>query len=92
VAVSSVGDLSKAIASCVNLASLNLFVFFYTKHKVYNKYHMTQITIDTLLNKVTLMGALKLRLLGCGRTIKIIIYQRCLKILTKERNFRGSLI
>jgi len=53
---------------------------------------MTQITIDTLLNKVTLMGALKLRLLGCGRTIKIIIYQRCLKILTKERNFRGSLI
>ena len=88
-AVSSVGDLSKAIASCVNLASLNLFVFFYTKHKVYNKYHMTQITIDTVSNKVTLMGALKLRLLG---TIKIIIYQRCLKMLTKERNFRGSLI
>jgi len=64
VAVSSVGDLSKAIASCVNLASLNLFVFFYTKHKVYNKYHMTQITIDTVSNKVTLMGALKLRLLA----------------------------
>ncbi len=63
-AVSSVGDLSKAIASCVNLASLNLFVFFYTKHKVYNKYHMTQITIDTLLNKVTLMGALMLRVLA----------------------------
>ena len=63
-AVSSVGDLSKAIAFCVNLASLNLFVFFYTKHKVYNKYHMTQITIDTLLNKVTLMGALMLRVLA----------------------------
>ena len=63
-AVSSVGDLSKAIASCVNLASLNLFVFFYTKHKVYNKYHMTQIAIDTLLNTVTLMRPLKLRLLA----------------------------
>jgi hypothetical protein len=60
VAASSVGDLSKAIASCVNLASLNIFVFFYTKHKVYNEYHMTQITIDTLLNKMTLMRALML--------------------------------
>ena len=77
-AVSSVGDLSKAIASCVNLASLNLFVFFYTKHKVYNKYHMTQITIDTLLNKVTLMRALKLRLLAApvGFVDRIIMHSK----------------
>ena len=65
-AASSVGDFSKAIASCINLASLNLFVFFYTKHKVYNKYHMTQITVDTLLNMVTLINARMLRVLAAS--------------------------
>jgi len=49
-AAAFVGDFSKTTASCVSVARFNLFVFLYTNNKVYNTYHMTQFTIDTILS------------------------------------------
>jgi hypothetical protein len=55
-----------AITSCANVTCLNLFAFLHTNHKVYNKNHITQFTIDTLLSLMSSLQILRVHAAPVG--------------------------
>ena len=55
-----------AITSCANVTCLNLFDFLQTNHKVYNKYHITQLIIDTLLSLMSSLQILRVHATPVG--------------------------